>query len=295
MPFKKNPVSSEKICSLARFISALPHVAWENAALSHLERTLDDSANKRLITAEAFIALDEILLNAQKIVSGLIINTERIAFNLSQYAPFAATEAIIIEAVKKGANRQEMHELLRSISMVAWQQVQTGKFNPMGELLLAEKKLIKYLKPQEIKKYMDVSSHVGDAPERAMKLAKDINKYLYLTDKTFTGISAFHLIEHMTFKYFFDFLVLARERLTKNGILIMETPNIENVLVSSTTFNYDHTHSLKLPKLIIETLLKFLGFTKIKFIYLHPSKDKYNTEYDRLFFGPQDLGIIAYK
>lgn len=124
---------------------------------------------------------------------------------------------------------------------------------------------------------------------------EDINRYLYLTDKTFSGISAFHLIEHMSFDYFFDFLVLAREKLAKGGILIMETPNIENILVSSITFNYDHTHRLKLPRLMIETLLKFLGFTKIKFIYLHSAKNKYDSKYDHLFYGPQDLGIIAYK
>jgi len=176
MPFKKNPVTSEKICSLARFIAALPHVAWENATLSHLERTLDDSANKRLIMAEAFIALDEILLNAQKIVSGLVVNKDRITRNLSLYAPFAATETIIIEAVKKGANRQEMHELLRNISMIAWQAVQAGKPNSMEKLLVAEKMLIKFLKPSEIKKLMDVSHHMGDAPERALKLVEEIHK-----------------------------------------------------------------------------------------------------------------------
>lgn len=176
MPFKKNPVTSEKICSLARFIAALPHVAWENATLSHLERTLDDSANKRLIMAEAFIALDELLLNAQKILEGLVINQERIAFNLSQYGPFAATEVIIIESVKRGANRQEMHELLRNISMIAWNEVQTGKPNPMEKLLVIDKKLGKYLKPSEIKKLMDVSRHVGDAPERALSLAKRIRQ-----------------------------------------------------------------------------------------------------------------------
>lgn len=176
MPFKKNPINSEKICSLARYVAQLPLVALENATLSHLERTLDDSANRRVVIPEAFLAVDEILLTATKIVEGLVINRKRIAFNLNQYGPFAATEVIIIEAVKRGANRQEMHELSRNISMTAWQQVQAGKPNPMEKLLVAEKKLSKYLKPPEIKKFMDVSHHVGDAPERAIKLAKEINK-----------------------------------------------------------------------------------------------------------------------
>ncbi|MEK7166000.1 MAG: adenylosuccinate lyase, partial [Patescibacteria group bacterium] len=101
MPFKKNPINSEKICSLARYIQQLPPIALENASLSYLDRTLDDSANKRIIVAEAFLSLDEILSTAQKIISGLVINKERIAHNLDQYGPFAATEIILMEAVKQ--------------------------------------------------------------------------------------------------------------------------------------------------------------------------------------------------
>ena len=75
----------------------------------------------------------------------------------------------------------------------------------------------------------------------------------------------------------------------------METPNVENIFVSTLTFNYDYTHITKLPKIVIKRLLQFLGFTKIEFIYLHPAKDKYDTRYDELLYGPQDLAIIAYK
>lgn len=176
MPFKKNPITSEKICSLARFIAALPHVAWENAALSHLERTLDDSANKRLIMAEAFIALDEILLNAQKIVSGLVINTERIASNVAQYGPFAATEVIIIEAVKRGANRQNMHELLRKLSMQACKAVQKGEQNPLPKLLSQNQILRQYISADALRGLLGVTRLVGNAPDRAKKLAALIRK-----------------------------------------------------------------------------------------------------------------------
>lgn len=178
MPFKKNPVNSEKICSLARFIAALPHVAWENATLSHLERTLDDSANRRLILPQAFLALDEILMAARTILEGMVINTARISYNLRQYGPFAATEVIIIEAVKHGANRQEMHELLRELSMVAWQDVQKGKPNPMTRFLVSEKALTDYLKPDEIHALLDVSDHTGEAPKRALSLARKIRTML---------------------------------------------------------------------------------------------------------------------
>lgn len=176
MPFKKNPVTSEKICSLARFIAVLPHVAWENAVLSHLERTLDDSANKRLIVAESFIALDEILLNAQKIVSGLVINKDRIAYNLSLYAPFAATEAIMIEAVKNGADRQKIHELLRVLSMSAWQIVQKGQQNPLPELLVQNRTLKQYISKDKLHELLDVSRDVGDAPQRAHAFVKSLTR-----------------------------------------------------------------------------------------------------------------------
>ncbi|MBI5123107.1 adenylosuccinate lyase [Candidatus Roizmanbacteria bacterium] len=134
MPFKKNPISSENICSLARFVATLPQVTSENATLSYLERTLDDSANKRIVIAEAFLTTDQILITAEKIISGLVINKERVSFNLNQYASFASSELIILEAVKKGANRQELHEVLRNISMIAWADIQKGKENPMMKL-----------------------------------------------------------------------------------------------------------------------------------------------------------------
>ncbi len=176
MPFKKNPINSEKICSLARYIATLPNIALENATLSYLERTLDDSANKRIIVPEAFLAVDEILITAERLLEGLIINEKRIAFNLSQYAPFAATEGILVEAVKNGANRQKMHELLRNISLKAWAEVQEGKVNSMKKLLMENVNLKKYVPNEKVNTLLDVGRHIGDAPERAKKLAGEIKK-----------------------------------------------------------------------------------------------------------------------
>jgi adenylosuccinate lyase len=176
MPFKKNPLTSEKICSLARYVNGLPSIGLENASVSLLERTLDDSANKRIILPEAFLAVDEILLTAQKLLSGLVINKKRISYNLNQYAPFSATELIIIETVKKGADRQAMHELLREISMQAWQIVAEQKLNPMDTLLKTNKELRNYLSEKEIEDLLDVKHHVGTAPERAKMLVKEIKK-----------------------------------------------------------------------------------------------------------------------
>lgn len=183
MPFKRNPVNAEKICSLARYVSALPNIALENAALSYLERTLDDSANKRIVIPECFLATDEILNVAEKIIAGLVINEKKIADNLSQYAPFAATEAILIAAVKKGADRQAMHELLRNISMEAWEKVQSGEIHPMEGLLVKNSEIKKYFSEKEIKNLLDVRSHIGTAPERAMLLVKEIKKIMKANEK----------------------------------------------------------------------------------------------------------------
>jgi len=178
MPFKRNPFTSEKVCSLARYVVSLPSVALENASVSLLERTLDDSANKRIIMPEAFLATDDILSTAIKLLSGLVINEKKVAQNLNSYAPFSATELIIIEAVKKGADRQEMHELLREISMKAWEEVANGNPNPIKDLLSSDPTIKKYLDEKAIADCLDVKSHVGDAPERAKKLVEKINSIL---------------------------------------------------------------------------------------------------------------------
>jgi adenylosuccinate lyase len=174
MPFKRNPINAEKICSLARYVAALPQVALENATLSYLERTLDDSANKRIVVPEAFLTIDEILDTTNKILSGLIINKVKVAYNLAQYAPFSATEIILMKSVKKGADRQEMHEVLRKISLEAWADIQEGKPNPMQKLLQKNKIIKKYVSPTELIKLLDVRSHTGTASKRAILLVKQI-------------------------------------------------------------------------------------------------------------------------
>lgn len=176
MPFKRNPVKSEQICSLARFVQSLSANAWGNASLSLLERTLDDSANRRTYLPEMFLALEDILISANTVVSGLTIHEKQVQKNLNKFAPFSATEIIIIEAVKKGANRQEIHEELRKISQLAWQEIADEKPNPMKEILEKSDMIKKYLSASEIDKYLDVNSHVGTAPERAIKLADKIKK-----------------------------------------------------------------------------------------------------------------------
>ena len=178
MPFKRNPVSSEKICSLARIVNQLPAVAMENAAHSYLERTLDDSANRRVVIPEAFLAVDEIVLTSQKVLDGLTIHEERITHNLSKYGVFAATEGILMEAVKAGADRQAMHETLRTVSLQAWQKVQAGEDNPLAGLLEHSPEITKFVSAARVRGLLDVSHHIGDAPARAKKLSKQVRAEL---------------------------------------------------------------------------------------------------------------------
>lgn len=176
MPFKKNPVKAEQICSLARLIVNLARTSEENAANSLLERTLDDSANRRVYMPEMFLGIDEILNTATKIISGLVINEAKIQENLERYAPFSATEEVIIEAVKNGADRQEMHEILREISMEAWSLVSVGEENPILDLLMRREEIVKYIGKEKLEKIIDPENHLGTVPERARKLVNEIRQ-----------------------------------------------------------------------------------------------------------------------
>ncbi|MEJ2512703.1 MAG: lyase family protein, partial [Anaerolineales bacterium] len=173
MPFKQNPVNAEKLNSLGRMLAQLPRVAWDNAAHSLLERTLDDSANRRTLLPEAFLIVDEMISVAKRIIQGLVIHPNAIGKNLQTYAPFSATEKILIAAVKKGANRQELHEVLRKNAILAWEDIQAGKENSLVRRLQEEKVLLDYLSSNEIEELLDVSSHTGIAAKRAKEIIKE--------------------------------------------------------------------------------------------------------------------------
>jgi len=176
MPFKRNPMKTERICSLARLVPAYAQMAWENASLSALERTLDDSANRRVFMPEAFLALDECLIQSAKVIEGLQINRAYIGKTIDQYGPFAATEKIMAELAKRGFDRQEAHELLRVHSLKAWASVQEGKENPLFDLVAGDSRVTKLIPRKELEKQFDVSSHVGLAPEKSVKIAGEIDE-----------------------------------------------------------------------------------------------------------------------
>lgn len=171
MPFKRNPITAENIDSLARLVARLPMIAWDNAALSLLERTLDDSANRRLILPEAFLLCDEVLQRSLRLVQGLRIWPAAVERNLRIYGVFAATERVLMAAVKAGGDRQALHEVIRGHSLAAWAAIQTGGENPLPGLLAGDEYLLRHLATDEINGLLDATGHVGDAAERARRLA----------------------------------------------------------------------------------------------------------------------------
>ncbi|GAB4416731.1 MAG: adenylosuccinate lyase [Anaerolineae bacterium] len=174
MPFKRNPINAENIDSLARFVATLPRVAWDNAAHSLLERTLDDSANRREIFPAAFLATDEILRRATRLVRDLRVDEAALRRNLEKYGTFAATERVLLAAAKAGADRQEMHEIIREHSLAAWAALAAGGSNTLPEQLSTDPRITVHLNPAQIMALLDASHYVGDAPERARALATEI-------------------------------------------------------------------------------------------------------------------------
>ena len=170
MPFKRNPINCEKIDSLCRYVHSLVPGSWDNASLSILERTLDDSANRRLFLPQAFLALDEVLSAAQKVVSGMNVHEAAIRRNLESYGVFAATERLLMELGRRGADRQAMHEVIRNQSLKAWADVQEGKANPLKNLLSADPEILRYMSTDEILRCLDASDYYGDAPEMVIRI-----------------------------------------------------------------------------------------------------------------------------
>ncbi|NLS76604.1 MAG: adenylosuccinate lyase [Chloroflexi bacterium] len=176
MPFKRNPITSESICSLARYVAELPRVAWDNAAYSALERTLDDSANRRVALPEGFMAVDDILIRLERVIKGLRVGREAIQAKLETYGPFAATEPLLMSLARAGADRQEMHERIREASMTAWAAIQRGEANPLADLLAADPRVLAYLAPAQVREVLAQGAGVGDAPERALALAQRLRQ-----------------------------------------------------------------------------------------------------------------------
>jgi adenylosuccinate lyase len=176
MPFKRNPIQSEKIDSLARALANMPLTAWHNAAHSLLERTLDDSANRRSLLPEAFLIIDELLHTTTRIVENLNVNVSAMQRNLAAYAPFAGTERLLMRLVQAGADRQQVHEILRGHALTAWNLLQGGQPNPLVELISADPAIQTYLSADQVRTLMQVEGYTGIAEDAALRMAKRIRQ-----------------------------------------------------------------------------------------------------------------------
>ncbi len=163
MAYKRNPMRSERIGALAKFVMSLSSSSAMVASTQWFERTLDDSANKRLTIPQAFLAVDAILLIWNNIMSGLVVYENRINKHIMEELPFMATEYVIMEEVKAGGDRQEIHETIRVHSMEASKQVKMeGKANDLMERLQNDSSL--KMDKSELGKIMDPVNFIGFAP-----------------------------------------------------------------------------------------------------------------------------------
>ena len=170
MPFKRNPINAENVNSLTRLLAALPRVAWDNAAHSYLERPLDDSANRRSTLAEACLIADEALRRVQRLVDGLRVDERASDRLLATYGTFAATERVLMELVKRGASRQDLHESIREHSLAAWEVIRDGGENPLPQRFCDDPEMTALATEAELTQWLDASDYVGDAPERTRTL-----------------------------------------------------------------------------------------------------------------------------
>lgn len=169
MAYKQNPMRSERMCSIGRFVTSLPAMAAQTAANQWLERTLDDSAIRRLSIPQAFLGADAIIRLAINICGGLRVNEHRIAEGVRDALPFMATEEILMAAVAKGGDRQAVHEKIRIHSRAASEQIKQGKMNDLIDRLKADESFSSVA----FDNVMSASAYVGRAPEQVDEFVRD--------------------------------------------------------------------------------------------------------------------------
>lgn len=189
MAYKRNPMRSERIASLARYVMADVLNPFMTTATQWFERTLDDSANKRLSVPEAFLAIDGILDLYMNVADGLVVYPKVIEKRLMAELPFMATENIMMDAVKNGGDRQELHEKIRVLSMEAGKNVkEKGLDNNLLELIAAEPAF--HVTLEELKEKMEPSKYVGRSPEQVEDFLKDVIYPILEENKGVLGLEA---------------------------------------------------------------------------------------------------------
>lgn len=189
MAYKRNPMRSERIASLSRFVMVDALNPAITSATQWFERTLDDSANKRLSIPEGFLAIDGILDLCLNVVDGLVVYPKVIEKRLMSEIPFMATENIMMDAVKAGGDRQELHERIRELSMEAGRNVKVeGKDNNLLELIAADPAF--NLSLDELKKTMDPAKYVGRAKEQTDAFLAKVVRPILDSHKEMLGVKA---------------------------------------------------------------------------------------------------------
>ncbi|MCI8874896.1 MAG: adenylosuccinate lyase [Lachnospiraceae bacterium] len=189
MAYKRNPMRSERIGSLSRYVMVDALNPAITSATQWFERTLDDSANKRLSIPEGFLAIDGVLDLCLNVVDGLVVYDKVITKRLMSELPFMATENIMMDAVKKGGDRQELHEKIRKLSMEAGAHVkQEGLENNLLELIAADPAF--GLTLEELQASMDPSKYVGRSPRQVEKFLENSIQPILDENKDFIGLKA---------------------------------------------------------------------------------------------------------
>ena len=164
MAYKRNPMRSERICSLARYLMADAMNAPMTASVQWLERTLDDSANRRISMPEGFLCADAILRLAQNVTDGLHVNEKIVERTVKEYLPFIATENLMMEAVKRGGDRQEIHEIIRTCSHEATAKMKNGEDCDLLARLAAKKEF--GMTETEMEQLLAPENYIGRCPEQ---------------------------------------------------------------------------------------------------------------------------------
>ena len=173
MPYKRNPMRCERICALARYVMADAVNPAVTAASQWFERTLDDSANKRLSVPEAFLAVDAILNIWANVAGGLVVHEKVIEKHVLEELPFMASENIMMDAVKKGGNRQDLHERIRVLSQQAGANVKDlGLSNNLIDLIAADP-AFSMLSREELTAHLEPSRYIGRCPEQVEEFLKE--------------------------------------------------------------------------------------------------------------------------
>lgn len=176
MAYKRNPMRCERICSLARFLMADAMNAAMTASTQWLERTLDDSANRRISMPEGFLAADAILRLAQNVTDGLRVNERVVEAEVREYLPFLATENLLMEAVKRGGDRQQLHEIIRRCSMEATARMKNGE--PCDLLQRLSREPAFGLTERDLNELLDPRLYIGRCPEQVERFLQKVGPLL---------------------------------------------------------------------------------------------------------------------